>query len=198
MCSPCKKVVQTKLHKEKEKLLESKLLETRTPEKKDNLQKEKQSEIFSSIISSISIFVAGILIVLLAIECYENAKKRKNLFRTIENIKAIFNSLSHRIISIVQMKMLMTFPWLNDLEINKTIDLDRIIYFKSDHNYIAQLALGCFVCVLRIFGHISDTKKGYSILIDLLWTIFVAITILHKYVIVDKLVISLIKVIFFN
>ncbi|CAH2073306.1 unnamed protein product, partial [Iphiclides podalirius] len=51
LCSPCKKILQSKLHKEKETFLGSKLLQTRTPEKKQQKHQEKQSQIIKNLVN---------------------------------------------------------------------------------------------------------------------------------------------------
>lgn len=196
LCSPCKKVLQMKLHKEKETLLGSKLLEMRTPEKNKN-RTEKRNKLIKTTINTTSRLIAAILIVLVAIECYENASKHKNLSSTVNNVKIIFYSLIDRIISIVKMKTLLTFPSLANqlIELNNSIDIDIFTSFNSVLNDLTQKALGSFVCFIQIIGHFWNINKTkYSIFIDLLWSIFVVTSIGHVYLSTDPIIMSLIKV----
>ncbi|XP_047528036.1 transmembrane protein 201 [Vanessa atalanta] len=195
LCSSCKKVLQMKLHKEKETLLGTKLLEKRMVEKSD-IKRSKQNELIKNIINTTSRLIAGILVVLVAIECYENASKHRNLSNTVYNIKVIFYSFIERIISIVKMKTLLTFPSLEKqfTDINNAIDIDIFTSFNSGLNDLTQKSLGSFVCFIQIIGHfwnINQTK--YSIIIDLLWSIFVVTSIGHVYITTDPIIMSLIK-----
>ncbi|XP_045445878.1 uncharacterized protein LOC123653951 [Melitaea cinxia] len=195
LCSPCKKVLQMKLHKEKETLLGSKLLEMRTPEKNKS-RTEKRNQLIKTTINTTSRLIAAILIVLVAIECHENASKHKNLASTVNNVKIIFYSLIDRIISIVKMKTLLTFPSLENqfIKLNNSIDIDIFTSFNSVLNDLTQKALGSFVCFIQIIGHFWNINKTeYSIFIDLLWSIFVVTSIGHVYLSTDPIIMSLIK-----
>ncbi|CAG4912689.1 unnamed protein product [Colias eurytheme] len=194
LCSPCRKVLQTKLHKEKESLLGSKLLEARTPEKKNN-KKEKQNEIVRNVINNISNVVAALLIVLVAIELYGNVKKHDSLYKTICNIKSILYNFLERIFSIVKMKTLLTFPYLEDyfFDTHNILDIN-IISFNTGFNDLTQKALGSFGCCLQIIGHMWNINKlNYSIFIDLLWTVFVTTSLTNYLVTKNMLLISVIK-----
>ncbi|KAG6449451.1 hypothetical protein O3G_MSEX006081 [Manduca sexta] len=202
LCSPCKKVVQIKLHKEKETLLGSKLLEKRTPEKK-NHKKDKQTQILKSFINSTSMLIAFILFILVSFEFYKNITKYENLHSTITNIKEILTGLLERICSIVKMKTLQTFPIL------ETYDIDNITHlhsnlpnmFNFEHkqfdsiNTMIQKALGGFVCLIQIVGNVWNVNSlKYTVAFDLLWSVFVIMSIADKTVAVDPLIISCFKV----
>lgn len=191
--------MQVKLHKEKETLLGSKLLETRTTDKLD-IKKEKQKEITRNIINNVSNKLGMIIFILVAIECYTNAMKHKalhkNLSNTIFNIKQILYNLVVRIISIVKMKTLLTFPSLeNFMDINNIVDIDIFTSFNSGLNDLTQLVLGGFVCLIQTVGLFTNkSKSNYSMIIDTLWIIFEMTCIGQRYVKTDPLLMSLIKV----
>ncbi|XP_072943533.1 uncharacterized protein [Epargyreus clarus] len=195
LCSPCKKVLQMKLHKEKETLLGSKLLETRTPERKNQKEKENQDNRLRNFVNSTSASIAGALVILVALECYSNAMKHKNLSSTIYNIKEIVYSLLERIINIVKMKTLLTFPTLENYnDIKNTMNLDMLESFNTGLNDMAQKALAGCVCLIQIIGIIQNTNKlKYTISIDLLWFVFVVASLMHRDVPVEPLFMSLIK-----
>ncbi|XP_047512173.1 uncharacterized protein LOC125054368 isoform X2 [Pieris napi] len=193
LCNPCKKVIQMKLHKEKESMLGSKLLQNRTP-LKSKTRKEKQNELLHHIINNISKAVAGILIVLVTVEFYENIKVHDSVYSTINNVKAIIHNLIERVLSIVKMKTLMTFPQLEHYfyDFDNTLYVDFITIIAG-HNKVIQKALGGFVCTMQIIGHFWNINKlKYSIGIDLLWTVFVA-TFLYHNLTGNLLIISSIK-----
>lgn len=191
--------MQVKLHKEKETLLGSKLLETRTTDKLD-IKKEKQKEITRNIINNVSNKLGMIIFILVAIECYTNAMKHKalhkNLSNTIFNIKQILYNLVIRIITIVKMKTLLTFPSLeNFMDINNIVDIDIFTSFNSGLNDLTQLVLGGFVCLIQTVGLFTNkSKSNYSMIIDTLWIIFEMTCIGQRYVKTDPLLMSLIKV----
>ncbi|XP_022121976.2 uncharacterized protein LOC110997909 isoform X1 [Pieris rapae] len=181
LCSPCKQVIQMKLHKEKESMLGSKLLQNRTP-KKSKTRKEKRNDLLHHIINNVSKAVAGILIVLVTVEFYENIKVHDNIYSTINNVKVIIYNLIERVLSIVKMKTLMTFPQLEHYfyDFDNTLYVDFITLIAG-HNRVIQKALSGFVCAMQIIGHFWNINKlKYSIGIDLLWTVFVATFLYHK------------------
>ncbi|CAG9585118.1 unnamed protein product [Danaus chrysippus] len=192
LCSPCKKVLQIKLHKEKETLLGSKLLEMRTPEKK--LQKSaRRNEFCKNVINNASKLIAGVLIVLVMIECYENALKHKSLSYTLNYIKEMLNNILQRIVSIVRMKTFLTFPSL-EKHFTDIDNIDIFTNFDSGLNDLTQKALGGFVCFIQIVGHFWNiNKSNYSVVIDLLWSLFVITSIVNGRVDVDPLIMSLLK-----
>lgn len=199
LCSPCKKVLQMKLHKEKETLLGRKLLENRSPEKK-NCQKYETNK-FKSFINNTSKYVATVLLILVSVECYRNMKQN-NVSSTLINAKQILTDVCERIIAIIKIKMFMTFPslenYLNDLNV-LYLELPKYVSFRNDSldhvNVLTQKALGGFVCLIQIIGHIWATNKLINtIIIDLLWTVFVLTTIVNKYVTIDTTIMSFIKV----
>lgn len=184
-----------KLHKEKESMLGSKLLQKRTPVK-HNTRKEKRNELVRNIINNISKVVAGLLIVLVTIELYENIKFHENLYKTISNIKNILSNFIERVLSIVKMKTSMTFPYLeNCFSIaNHTFDID-LIGLNIRYNDVTQKALGGFVCSMQIIGHMWNINKlNYSLVIDLLWTVFVTTSLYNQFMTGNVLLISSIKV----
>lgn len=203
LCSPCKKVLQVKLYKEKETLLGSKLLETRTPDKK-NRKQDIQSKKLQSFINGTSKFVAGILFILISIECYRNIMKEKNLPTFILNVKEIISSLLERLYSIIKLKTLMTFPSLE----NNINDVNNLLYFTvlpkelnlgnvyTEHvNMLTQQALGGFICLIQIIGLVWNSNKlKYTIFIDLLMSVFMIISIANKAMAMDPITMSLVKV----
>lgn len=203
LCSPCKKVLQVKLHKEKETLLGSKLLETRTPEKK-NRKQDIQSKKLQSFINKTSKFVAGLLFILILLECYKNIMKQKNLPTFILNAKEIISSLLKRVYSIIKMKTLMTFPSLENYisDVNNLFCFDvlpkelnlRNVY--TDHaNMLTQKLMGGFICLIQIIGLIWNINKlKYIIVIDLLMSVFMIISIANKTMAMDPIIMSLVKV----
>lgn len=199
LCSHCRKVLQMKLHKEKEQLLGSKLLENRSPDKR-NQKKEKRNQILKMTINNISMLIAGVLIVLVSMECHKNILKHKTLPSTLNTIKNIIVGLLDRIVSIVKAKTLMTFPSLdnyfyyyNEMPVMEMVPTFFINEDLDGHLALIQKALGGFVCLIQIFGHIGNINKlKYTIVIDLLWSVFVLTSILDP-TFIDPIFISLIK-----
>ncbi|XP_049867449.1 uncharacterized protein LOC126367766 [Pectinophora gossypiella] len=202
LCSPCKKVLQTKLHKEKEVLLGTKLLETRSPDKK-GYKIEMQNRRLQGFINNTSMYLAGLLLILVSVECYSNIRKDKSLSSTVTNIKDVVYGLLVRILSIIKMKMLMTFPVLENylVDVHNIIHLDKwpkrltFTYDKvKGYNILTQEALGGFVCLIQIIGHVwSVNKLKFTVATDLLWSIFVITSIAHHSVAVDPTIMSLVK-----
>ncbi|XP_034840181.1 uncharacterized protein [Maniola hyperantus] len=193
LCSPCKKVLQKKLHKEKEMLLVSKLLEKRALNRSDQ-KIQKQNELIKNIINSTSRLLAIIVLVLVIVEFHRNALKHKNLSNTIYNVEEIIWSLVERVFSIVKMKTFLTFPSLEYQHIDMNyIDIEIFTCFIGlDH--LMQKALGSVVCFIQIIGHIWNINKAqYCILIELFWSVFVLTAIAQDYVTADPLIMSLIK-----
>lgn len=203
LCSPCKKVLQAKLHKEKETLLGSKLLETRTPEKKSRKQ-DIQSKKLQSFVNRISKFVVGILFILILLECYKNIIKQKNVPTFILNAKDIISNLLERVYSIIKLKTFMTFPSLENYisDVNNLLYMDilpkelnlRNIY--TEHaNMLTQKVLGGFICLIQIIGLFWNINKlKYTIFIDLLVLVFMITCIANKAIAVDPIIMSLVKV----
>lgn len=187
-----------KLHKEKETLLGSKLLEMRTPEKK--LQKSaKRNEFCKNVINNASTLIAGVLIVLVTVECYENALKHKSLSYTLIYIKDMLNNILQRIISIVRMKTFLTFPSLEKHFMVVDYNTDIFTNFNSGLNDLTQKALGGFVCFIQIVGHFWNINiSHHSVAIDLLWSVFVITSIVYGNVDADPLIMSLLKVSSYN
>lgn len=203
LCSPCKKVLQIKLHKEKETLLGSKLLETRTPEKicrKNNMQNNK----LKSFINRTSKIVAGLLFILILLETNKKIMIQESLPTFIINAKEILSSLLERVYSIIKLKTLMTFPSLE----NYISDINTLLYFdimpkplnirskNLDHvNMLTQKALGGFICLIQIIGLVWNINKLiYTIFIDLLLSVFMIISITKNTMGVDPIIMSLVKV----
>lgn len=199
LCSPCKKVLQMKLHKEKETLLGTKLLENRSPEKK-NCQKYETRKL-KSFINNTSKCVATVLLILISVESYRNLLKENNISSTLINAKQILMDVFERIIAIIKVKMFMTFPslenYLNDLNV-LYLELPKYVFTSNSLdqvNVLMQKALGCFVCLIQIIGHVWSTNKlTHTIIIDLLWTVFVMTTIAHQYIAIDQTIMCFIKV----
>ncbi|XP_028163317.1 uncharacterized protein LOC114354917 [Ostrinia furnacalis] len=200
LCSPCKRVLQMKLHKEKETLLGYKFLEARTPDKKGQ-KMEKRSQILKSIINNTSMLTAGILIMIVSVECYKNVLKNNSLSSTMNNVKDIVVGLLERIIAILKMKAIMTFPSLENYLCNiNSISLTEVmpkIFIGKDLESIftmTQKMLGGFVCLIQIIGHVWNINNlKYTIIIDLLWSVFVISTIAQPPVDIDPVVMSVIK-----
>lgn len=203
LCSPCKKVLQLKLHKEKEILLRSKLLESRTPEKKTR-KNEIQNKKLQSFMNRTSKFVAGFVFILILLECCRNFMKQKNLPTFVLNAKEILSSLLERLYSIIKLKTLMTFPSLE----NYISDVNNLLYFdympkllnlrseNIDHvNMLTQKALGGFICSIQIIGLVWNINKlMYTIFIDLLMSVFMIMSIANKTMALDPTIMSLLKV----
>lgn len=203
LCSPCKKVLQVKLHKEKETLLGSKLLETRTPEKKSRKQ-DIQSKKLQSFINKTSKFVAGVLFIMILLEFYKNIVKLKNLPAFILNAKEIISSILERVYSIIKLKTQMTFPSVE----NYISDINNLLYFEvlpnqfnlrnvyTEHiNVLTQKVLGGFICLIQIIGLVWNVNKlKYTIFIDLLISVFMIISIANKAMTMDPIIMSLVKV----
>lgn len=208
LCTPCKKVVQLKLYKEKELLLRSKLLQSRTSteRKKSN---ESQYKIIKSIINRTTFMISAILILLVAVELYEEVMKISNISITIRNCNKIISGLCQRIFSIVKAEAYNTFPELRNYSYY-LFDVDNIDYdFKLYDTYIksnllfdnannaAQKTLGAIGCILQIIGHLLyvDTIK-YVIVSDLLWSLFVMTFIMQYILNTDPIVMTVVKVIY--
>ncbi|KAL0842400.1 hypothetical protein ABMA28_014512 [Loxostege sticticalis] len=200
LCSPCKRVLQMKLHKEKETLLGAKLLESRTPDK-SRKKTVKRSQMLKSIINNTSMLIAGVLVLIVSIECYKNVLKSNCLSSTIINSKDTVLELLERIIAILKMKVILTFPTLeNYLRNINSIPLTEMmpeIFIGKEIETVftmTQKMLGGFVCLIQIVGHVWNINKlKYTIIIDLLWSVFVIATIAHAPADIDPLFISLIK-----
>ncbi|XP_026757630.2 uncharacterized protein LOC113517226 [Galleria mellonella] len=203
LCSPCKRVLHMKLYKEKQTLLATKLLETRSTDKR-NQHKDNQSQVLKSFINNTSMIIAGMLFIAVTLEFHKNIMKDKKLYTSVTNIKEIVSGLLERIACIIKMKTLMTFPSLE----NYLIDLDNVLFYndrwpklftfnisKLDNIIIlTQKTLGGFVCLLQIIGHIWNVnKQKYTILIDLLWSVFVLTAVAHHSTAIDPIIMSIIK-----
>lgn len=190
-----------KLHKEKETLLGSKLLETRSPEKRNN-KLEKQNKLLKKFINNTSMLIAVILFILVSFELYTNLTLRyKNLLSTITNIKQIALGLLERIYSIVEMKTTMTFPSLETYfydiyDVKMMPKSFNLRHMKFDQiNLTIQKALGSFVCFLQIIGLIWNVNSlKNTIIIDLQWLVFVTATLGQRYVALEPIYLSSIKV----
>lgn len=201
LCSPCKRVLQMKLHKEKETLLGAKQLEARTPDKK-GYKLEKQSQILKTFINKTSMLIAGILIIVVSVECYKNLLRHKQLSTTISNITDIILGLLERIVAIIKMKIILTFPSLEHYfysinSLSPTELLPKIFIGKDIENILTltQELLGGFVCMIQIFGHIWNVNElKYAIVIDLLWSVFVITSIAQHPADIDPVLMSLVKV----
>ncbi|XP_013194680.2 uncharacterized protein LOC106138168 [Amyelois transitella] len=198
LCSPCKRVLQMKLHKEKETLLATKLLEKRSSEKSGQ-HKEIQNKILKSFINKTSTLIATVLILLITIELYKNIENHKKLPKSVTNVKQIVTGLFERIVSIVKMKMLMTFPVLENYLVDVNVLFDKLPKMNltsediSSFMLLTQKALGGFVCFIQIIGHVWNVnKQKYTIAIDLLWSVFVISAMSHG-VTIDPVIISVIK-----
>ncbi|CAK1545126.1 unnamed protein product [Leptosia nina] len=194
LCSPCKRVLQYKLHKEKECMLGSKLLQTRSPQK-HKTKKEKQNKFLQKTINNVSKIVAGILIVLVTYEIFEHVDIHENVHNTISYTKHSVFHLIERIMTIIKMKTLMTFPFLESFvfDINKTLNINYTTVIP-EYNDVTQKALGGFVCSLQIIGHIRNINNlNNSLAIDLLWTVFVATSLYNQFLTGYELLISLVK-----
>ncbi|KAL4719671.1 hypothetical protein ACJJTC_007608 [Scirpophaga incertulas] len=199
LCSPCKKVLTMKLNKEKETLLGTKLLEKRTPDKiKQKIERENQR--LKTIINSTSKIIAWLLVFLVSIEFYKNMTRYKHLSVTLNNLNDILFEIAGRIVSIIKMKILLTFPTLEEYILydwNKLIVMEKMwtvinIHEFDKHLSTTQKTLGGFVCLIQIIGHIWNVNKlKHTIIIDILWSVFVT-TFIVKYP-VDLPIISLIK-----
>ncbi|CAH1645865.1 unnamed protein product [Spodoptera littoralis] len=203
LCSPCRKVVQMKLHKEKETLLGSKLLETRTSDNKSEKEKQyKQTKLLRKLINNTSMLIAVILFILVSFELYTNLTLRhKNLLSTITNIKVIVLGLLERIYSIIEMKTTLTFPALENYfyDINIVNMMPKSFNFRHINvdqlNISTQETLGSFVCFLQIIGLIWNVNSlKNTILIDMQWLVYVIATLGHRYVAVEPIYLSLIKI----
>ncbi|CAH0406297.1 unnamed protein product [Chilo suppressalis] len=200
LCSPCRKVLQMKLHREKETLLGKKLLENRTPDKKQRKQ-EKKSQVLKAIINNTSMFIAGVLVLFVSMECYVVIMNHKNVPCYISNVKQIALGIIDRIVSIIKMKMILTFPsiekylhYFNELHLMGKVSELHSLADAEGYFTLTQKALGGFVCLIQIIGHIWNINKlKYTIVIDLLWSVFVITSILHHPQSLDPLYVSLIK-----
>ncbi|XP_021180893.3 uncharacterized protein LOC110369702 [Helicoverpa armigera] len=200
LCSPCRRVLQMKLHKEKETLLGSKLLETRTSER-INQKQLKENKLLRKLINNTSMLIAVILFILVSFELYTNLTLRyKNLLSTITNIKEIVLGLLERIYSIIEMKTTMTFPALENYiyDINIVNMMPKSFNFRhiqiDQLNMTTQETLGSFVCFLQIIGLIWNANSlKNTIIIDFQWLMFAIATIGHRYVAVEPIYLSLIK-----
>ncbi|XP_075969931.1 uncharacterized protein LOC142972579 isoform X2 [Anticarsia gemmatalis] len=202
LCSPCKKVLQTKLHKEKESLLGSKLIEKRTPDKR-NVKRERRNEFLKKFINNTSMLIAVILFILVSFELYTNLTLRyKNLLSTITNIKQITLGLLERVYSIIEMKTTMTFPALENYfyDIFDMKMMPKSFNFRQvkfdQVNLTTQKALGSFVCILQTIGLIWNVNSlKNTLILDLQWLVFVAASLGHQYVALEPLYLSLAKMI---
>ncbi|KAI5641703.1 hypothetical protein NE865_06007 [Phthorimaea operculella] len=189
LCSPCKKVLQMKLHKEKEVLLGTKVLEARTPDKKAQKQDLKNQKI-SNFIHSMSIYIAGAISILVAVECYSNITKNRELLNSLNSTKDILYGILERIFSIIKIKMLMTFPILETylIDVNfihidkwpKHLDLVNSYDKVKNYNILTQEALLGLVVLIQAFGYVwSKYKVKSAFATDFLWATFGITCIVH-------------------
>lgn len=146
--------------------------------------------------------IAVILFILVSFELYTNLTLRyKNLLSTITNVKEIVLGLLQRIYSIIAMKTSMTFPGLEHYfyDINIVNMMPKSFNFRQIHidqfNMTTQETLGSFVCFLQIIGLVWNANSlKNTILIDSQWLIFVIATIGHRYLAVEPVYLSFVKV----
>lgn len=194
-----------KLHKEKETLLGAKLLEARTPDKKTQ-KTQKRNQKLKAFINTTSTLIAGVLMVLVTVEGYKNVLKHKHFSSSVTNMKDIIFGLIERITAIVKMKTILTFPSLEHYlysinSVSLTEMLPKIFIGNDIENIITltQEILGGFVCLIQIVGHIgSINDMKYTIIIDLLWSVFVITSIVHRPTDIDPVFISIVKVRCYN
>lgn len=182
LCSPCKKILQVKLHKEKAVLLGNKLLESRTPEKR-TIKQNPSSSALKSFINNTSMIITLALIALISYECYIDLVKNENLSKTLTNFRLIVKGILDRIYSIVKMYIFLTFPsmesYVPDIQIFTIDMLPKTLNVRFDLdldkvNLMTQKALGGLVCILQIGANIWNVNSlNYTIIIDLLWSAFV-------------------------
>lgn len=187
-----------KLNKEKETLLGSKLLEQRTPEKKQN--KINENQLFKNFINKSSTFIATILFILVCTEFYKIISEIDNLSSTIKNIRLIMTGLLERLFTIMKMKTIQTFPFLENYEITTSMysymPLPNVFKYKDIDfwNITTQKALGGLVCSIQIVGNMWNVNTmKYTIILDGLWLVFVFMST-ADHVLLDPLYICGVKV----
>ncbi|KOB79252.1 Uncharacterized protein OBRU01_00120 [Operophtera brumata] len=169
-------------YREKSILLGTKLLESRTPEKKTT-KNDTQATALQALINNTSMLITIILFLLISYEFYTDLMKNKNLSKTITNVEEIIKALVDRVYSIIKMYMFLTFPsmesYIPDVHINTIDMLPKTFNFRhnlklDDVNLTTQKALGGFVCLIQIVANIWNVNSvKHTIIIDLLWSIFV-------------------------
>ncbi|CAB3221448.1 unnamed protein product [Arctia plantaginis] len=168
LCSPCKKVLQVKLYKEKETLLGSKLLATRTPEKK-NQKHEKQNRMLKMFINSTSLLIALILFILVSFELYTNLTLRyQNLLSTITNIKEIALGLleTKALGAFVCFLQTIGLIWnVNNLKNTIIIDLLWLVFAAATLDlalepiYLSLIKVICTLVVIIVYKSIKAESK---------------------------------------
>nr|XP_034839653.1 transmembrane protein 201-like [Maniola hyperantus] len=166
LCSPCERILQKKLYKEKVFFLDSKILETRASDKNDR-KIQKQNETIKNLINTV--LIAIMLAVLVVVECQGNTLTHlKNLSNTIYIIlKQIIWNPVERIFQIVKMTPLFIFPSLEDIDIYN-IDTGIFTSFIGFNN-LMQKALGGVAYFIQITKNIWNIIKAQCA-IDFLWT----------------------------
>lgn len=144
-----------------------------------------------------------ILFLLVSYEFYTDLMKNKNLCKTVSNTKEIIKALVDRVCSIMKMYMFLTFPSLEsyvpDIHIYTIEMLPKSFNFRldlklDDANLTIQKALGGFVCLVQTVANIWNINSlKHTIIIDLLWSIFV-ISIGEYIVAINPVISSFIKV----
>ncbi|CAG9114891.1 unnamed protein product [Plutella xylostella] len=203
LCSPCKKVVQMKLYKEKESLLGSKLLHSRTPEKKSHI-KSKENEMLTNTISKITLTIVSVLIALVSIECCRKLISEYNLTKTLVNYKEIVYGLIERLVSIVKVKSLVTFPSLSNLHnVTSYLNIDIIPNYFYDYfnlksfdqmNEMLQEIIGGICCLIQILGHVLNVnRQKYAFINDILLTAFMTVCMAQYSVPTSPIVLCFVK-----
>lgn len=202
LCNPCKRVLQVKLHKEKETLLSTKLLDNRSPDKKQQKEK-KQTKAFRDLINNTSMLIAAVLLIQISYEFYSKLMEYENLPKTVHNVIEIVKGLLDRLALIIRMKIFTTFPsvetYYNEINSEEYIDmLPKSFNFRLhtfDYvNMTTQELLGVIACLLQIMANIWNVNTlRYTIVIDLLWTVLV-LSITGRMVVWNPLITTIIKV----
>lgn len=196
-----------KLYKEKESLLGSKLLHSRTPEKKCHI-KSKENEVLTNTISKITLTIVAVLIALVSIECCRKLISEYNLTKTLVNYKEIVYGLIERLVSIVKVKSSVTFPSLSNLHhVTSYLNIDIIPNYFYDYfnlksfdqmNEMLQEIFGGICCLIQILGHVLNVnRQKYAFINDILLTAFMTVCMAQYSVPTSPIVLCFVKVCFF-
>lgn len=213
LCSPCRKVVQKKLNKEKETLLGAKLLQSRTPEKKCcyNVKQQKFKRL-KNVIKYTSNFIGRIFLMLVLIEFVQVAMKSQIMQITVTTSSEIMFNILERVLSVLKAKTFMTFPVLENIVnyIYDIISLDNfnVHIFNEPINYVkskaadnvndnVQKIFGGVGCALQIIGHLLEIYSlKNAFLFDIMWTIIV-LCVTQSSLPIHGLLLCTIKVMYF-
>lgn len=200
LCKPCQRVLQKKMHREKEVLLGAKVVQSRMQDKKLCAKKHK-FETLCNIMDYVSVNIERVLLLLIVTETVKALWSYEMTQNTISYSKEVLYTLLERMLSIAKIKILTTFPMLEDYS-NTIYDMfnlsyDGGIYVNNEYvvvsNNMAQKCLAGAGCALQILGHLVEMHVlKYAVIFDVMWLL---LCVMQFNVPLNGLMINFVKVI---